>query len=144
METLTFMGELAIRTCFCGTRFAVPSELLTHQRHQKESGLSFWIFCPLGHQVTFYGGDTPAQKRAIQLERDLVAERARHDQTRAAVNTARAQRDAAQRREIAQKAAKTRIKNRVKNGVCPCCNRTFTNLQRHMAGQHPEFAKTAE
>jgi hypothetical protein len=25
--------------------------------------------------------------------------------------------------------------------VCPCCNRTFSNLQRHMAHKHPQFAK---
>lgn len=33
----------------------------------------------------------------------------------------------------------TRIKNRVGNGVCPCCNRTFQNLQRHMHTKHPEY-----
>ena len=38
------------------------------------------------------------------------------------------------------KAAKTRLKNRVGKGVCPCCNRSFANLKRHMASQHPEFA----
>lgn len=26
-------------------------------------------------------------------------------------------------------------------GVCPCCNRTFKNLARHMAGQHPGFTE---
>ena len=25
---------------------------------------------------------------------------------------------------------------RVQNGVCPCCNRTFSNLARHMATKH--------
>lgn len=33
----------------------------------------------------------------------------------------------------------TRIKNRIANGVCPCCNRSFTNVRRHMNSQHPEF-----
>lgn len=42
----------------------------------------------------------------------------------------------------AQKAAKTRIKNRVARGVCPCCNRSFENLRRHMANQHPDYQKT--
>jgi hypothetical protein len=23
--------------------------------------------------------------------------------------------------------------------VCPCCNRSFQNLRRHMATKHPEF-----
>lgn len=33
----------------------------------------------------------------------------------------------------------TRIKKRVSCGVCPCCNRSFENLRRHMASQHPGF-----
>lgn len=27
---------------------------------------------------------------------------------------------------------------RIHNGVCPCCNRSFVNLQRHMKTKHPE------
>lgn len=30
---------------------------------------------------------------------------------------------------------------RVHKGVCPCCNRSFVNLQRHMKTKHPEVAK---
>lgn len=26
------------------------------------------------------------------------------------------------------------------HGVCPCCNRTFSDLQRHMASKHKGFA----
>ena len=29
---------------------------------------------------------------------------------------------------------------RVHNGVCPCCNRSFQNLQKHMKTKHPEIA----
>lgn len=31
-------------------------------------------------------------------------------------------------------------RKRVGNGICPCCNRTFGNLQRHMATKHPDHA----
>ena len=41
----------------------------------------------------------------------------------------------------AQKAAKTRLKNRIAAGVCPCCNRSFVNLARHMNTKHPDYAK---
>ena len=34
----------------------------------------------------------------------------------------------------------TRTKNRVKNGVCPCCKRSFENLRQHMETKHPEYA----
>lgn len=30
-------------------------------------------------------------------------------------------------------------KQRVANGVCPCCGRSFVNLQRHMKTKHPNY-----
>ncbi|WP_165394478.1 helix-turn-helix domain-containing protein [Pseudoxanthomonas winnipegensis] len=33
------------------------------------------------------------------------------------------------------------MRQRVMNGVCPCCNRTFENLRRHMHDKHPEFGQ---
>lgn len=45
-----------------------------------------------------------------------------------------------ERRLSATQGVVTRIKNRVGKGVCPCCNRYFANVHRHMANQHPEFA----
>jgi hypothetical protein len=42
------------------------------------------------------------------------------------------------------KGVKTRMANRIKHGVCPCCNRTFLNLQRHMTTQHPSFNMSAD
>lgn len=53
-------------------------------------------------------------------------------------------REGAERSASAYKGQATRLRNRIKAGVCPRCNRTFQNLQRHMAGQHPEFKPEAE
>jgi len=33
-----------------------------------------------------------------------------------------------------------RVKRRINGGVCTCCNRTFTNLARHMKTKHPVVA----
>lgn len=41
------------------------------------------------------------------------------------------------------KGVATRLKNRAAHGVCPCCNRTFQQLARHMSAKHPDF-KTAD
>ena len=64
-------------------------------------------------------------------------EQIKREQTR--TRTARA--EAKHQKNVArsQKAAKTRLKNRVASGVCPCCNRTFKQLAAHMSRQHPEF-----
>ncbi|WP_159103999.1 hypothetical protein [Rhodopseudomonas sp. B29] len=55
----------------------------------------------------------------------------------------RDQREAAERRAAAARGQVTKIKNRVGHGVCPCCNRTFANLARHMAGEHPGYTAEA-
>lgn len=74
-----------------------------------------------------------------RLKRELEAERKRKEWAQQDALRQREARLAAENRERAQKAAKTRLKNRVAKGVCPCCNRTFENLQRHMASKHPTF-----
>jgi phage/plasmid primase-like uncharacterized protein len=56
----------------------------------------------------------------------------------------RSAREKTERRLSATKSAKTRMANRIKHGVCPCCNRTFQNLMAHMATQHPQFNKGAD
>jgi hypothetical protein len=67
----------------------------------------------------------------------------------------RRERDAALQREETRKAmcrnleealskeqkSKARLKKRVKNGVCPCCTRSFQNLKQHIATKHPDFTK---
>ena len=47
---------------------------------------------------------------------------------------------AAERSAAAYKGHLTRVKRRVGNGVCPCCNRTFKNLADHMTTKHPDYA----
>lgn len=37
----------------------------------------------------------------------------------------------------------TKIKKRVGRGVCPCCNRHFTDIERHMKSKHPDFKNGA-
>ena len=34
------------------------------------------------------------------------------------------------------------MRDRVKNGVCPCCNRSFTSLWQHIKNEHPEFGES--
>lgn len=120
---------LVVVKCWCGTRHAVPKSLRKEQLRRHDEGESpMSVYCPLGHSHVPSG--TPKHEL---IEQQLQRERARHDQTRAELRTTEA-------RRRATKAAHTRTKRRVGNGVCPCCNRTFQNLQRHMESQHPEYA----
>lgn len=112
----------------CKIPFAVPADV---RRRWVENGGTFW--CPNGHNQHYTESDV--QKLRKQLEE---ANRSR-DWYKQRQADERAARERTERRLIATKGAKTRLRNRIKNGVCPCCNRTFIDLQRHMASRHPGF-----
>jgi hypothetical protein len=84
-----------------------------------------------------------SESETTRLQRQLDSERKRTEWARQEAENERQRREAAEHRERAQKAAKTRLKNRIAHGVCPCCQRTFENLARHMETKHPSFAAAA-
>ena len=109
----------------CGQLFAITEEYVARRR---DDGKTF--YCPSGHSMSY----TDTTQRQLQRERDRSARLA------AQLDQARAERDATERRRRATKGQLTRVKNRVANGVCPCCNRSFSDLARHMESQHPDYA----
>jgi len=110
--------------CNCGMAFAMAAEF---QRARRQDQKLF--YCPSGHGQ-HYVGKTEEQKLREQLQ---AATNARED-ARMAADLAREERDLA-------KKAHNRMRQRVMNGVCPCCNRAFENLRRHMHDQHPDFGQ---
>lgn len=118
LESLTFETT----TCWkCGIVFALPASMMKNRREDKES-----FFCPNGHSGAFVNSEVDRLRRQLEAQRQLT-------------ESARAEAARKDRQLIAAKATNTKIKNRVANGVCPCCNRTFQNLGRHMAGKHPDW-----
>jgi DNA repair exonuclease SbcCD ATPase subunit len=84
--------------------------------------------------------ETEAQRLAKALEEER-AERNEAERRSAAERDLRRH---TERQLSAQKAATTRAKKRHAAGVCPCCNRSFENVRRHMATQHPDFDPAKE
>jgi hypothetical protein len=126
--------------CKCGMPFAMPAvvqrELIEHSRASDQPTKSF--YCPVGHEQC-YTGKTEAQR--LREEKETLERRlrwARESDHRNRERAAKAERSAA-----AQKGVTTRLKKRVANGVCPCCKRTFADLARHMAGQHPGYGESS-
>lgn len=123
----------------CGSNFGINDALYRRAARQAIGH----IYCPsCGRQNHWSESDDKKRIRELEesLKRESAAkmrERQSHDQTKTELRETEA-------RRRAEKAAKTRIKNRVANGVCPCCNRTFQDLHRHMTTKHPEYAKTDE
>jgi hypothetical protein len=122
-----------IECIHCHTTFAVTKE--AHDSLRQKGNL-FW--CPLCHGNMVYNGGGEVgelKKKLAEAER----QREWHKQRAADERLAREQ---TERRLSAQRSATKRVTNRVKNGVCPCCTRTFANLRDHMKTKHPNF--TAE
>ncbi|GLU91324.1 hypothetical protein [Agromyces sp. NBRC 114283] len=134
MTTLTYTSTLDSLTCgVCEIPFAIPRNKLAKVQ---ADGSSFW--CPNGHKISYH------QSRNDELEAALAAERRRRQRAEARETSTRDQLEATERSLRGHKAAKTRIKNRIAAGVCPCCNRRFENLARHMSGQHPDFTQRGD
>jgi hypothetical protein len=96
--------------------------------------------CPWGHQQYFPLGKTEAQKLQDELDR----ERQRRQSAEQNIEWESQQRKQAERSAIAYKGQATRLRNRAKAGVCPCCQRTVSQLARHMASKHPGFTANAD
>ena len=128
---LNFTQQYTVGYCChegCGIAMVIPAQLDREWRNN--TARSF--YCLNGHSQ-HYTGKSEAEKLKAQLE---VKERA--------LEWERARVKRAEKQVSVFKGKVTRIKNRVGNGVCPCCNRTFQNLMAHMKTQHPAYAKETE
>lgn len=112
--------------CVCGIVFAVSRDFRDARLKDRTS----W-YCPLGHSQHF------TEKSEVEKLREELAQKTQRLQ--ATLEWERSRVLTLDRRLSATRGLVTRIKNRVGNGVCPCCNRTFQNLLRHMATKHPHF-----
>lgn len=128
----TFIGILKIINCAnCGMVFGITQEFQDRRRKDHE-GFS----CPSGHS-NVYNGENDEEKLRRENQR-LVQNRAfLEDQIRERDVKIKHER----KRAIAFRGHAKRIKNRVAAGVCPCCNRTFSNVAKHMATKHKDYRK---
>jgi len=132
MTTTVLINLVAQTCCSCGTVFGINEGQKVQLKRTGE-----WFYCPNGHSQRFT--KTEADKLREQL---AAAERAR-DSARAYARSVQDQNDAERRAHAATKGQLTKTRKRVANGVCPCCNRSFADLGRHMAGKHPDYATGA-
>lgn len=114
----------------CNIVFGIGADFEGRRREDHEH-----FYCPNGHQ-NFYNGPTEAEKERDRYKR-------MYDSAEWRAKSWRDQAEAAERSRRGQKAANTRLKKRIAAGVCPCCHRTFSNVERHMSNQHPDFTAEA-
>jgi len=113
-----------INCCKCALPFAVPARFEQARRADHET-----FYCPNGHPQGYYG------KSALEKAREKLKEQ----EERAAGEVAkRLQTEKLLEQERKKNAGQKKKLDRVAKGVCPCCNRSFVNLKRHMDSKHPE------
>lgn len=117
--TIPTYGTLVVVTCWCGCQHAIPSGLNDWINNSPSNA----VHCPLGHKWVRQR-DSDARK----LEAATARNRHLEDQLLAAGEEAERVR-----------VALVRDRHRFANGVCPCCNRSFEALRRHIATQHPDY-----
>lgn len=119
-STMHFGVEFVLVTCGaggCDQQFGMRRDFYD----ETQRGLG-WT-CPRGHRRRWIGKTTEQE-----LEEAKARETALRDQLDASVREAETVRQQL-----------LRDRQRFANGVCPCCNRSFENVRRHMANQHPDY-----
>jgi len=121
-----------ISCCNCKVVFAMPETWLTHYRKTHD-----YFHCPAGHRQHFTGEteEERLRKQVARLQTD-------QEHAAARIEDLRKQRDTAKHQRDGMKGAYRKVAVRVKNGVCPCCKRTFSCLAEHMKTKHPDFQTT--
>lgn len=132
MNTTVLVTLKHISCSHCSAIFGVISDAETELRRSHKT-----FYCPhcggrqhFPHQSDIERAEAAAKRaqELLELERRMNANQ-------------RERADAAERRLSATRGVVTRIKNRVGAGVCPCCNRTFAALAKHMQTKHPDYRK---
>lgn len=129
MSTTYYGTEITVQltplTCGargCGVPFAITNDL--YRKASADHSIGFW--CPNGHKVYFQGKSTEDQLRDAEAGKVAL----------------RDQLEAAAREAESVRGALLRDRHRFANGVCPCCNRSFENVRRHMTTKHPDYDVT--
>lgn len=126
-ETLCYAStSLVAESCpNCGCWHAIPKDLYDMARADS----SRFIYCPNGHRWHF----------CKSTKEELGEQRERARRAEAKNVHLQDQLGEAERSKRALKGVVTRTKNRIGKGVCPCCNRYFEKLARHIKTKHPTY-----
>lgn len=120
-------------TCKC--EMWIPDHLYASARESEK----IHFYCAYGHSQYYPQGESETTK--LRRDRDQLAQRIAQRDDR--IRELHEEKEQTEKRLSATRGVVTRIKNRIGHGVCPCCNRTFGDLHRHMATKHPTYSTEA-
>lgn len=105
----------------CGVVCTCPE--IVYEQHRAEGG---YHTCPNGHSWGW--NDNGCEREKLRRERDRLKQTVAQKDDEIAMQASRA---------LKAESEIIRLHKRAKAGVCPCCNRTFVNMARHMKTKHP-------
>lgn len=116
--------------CSCGILFAIPEDFQRSVRKTQER-----FYCPNGHGQSYSKSEAQIVREELSREKEnRMREQRRSEGLERELRSQKF-------KTMAERSAKVRLKRRIAAGVCPCCQRSFENLRRHMATKHPEVTK---
>jgi hypothetical protein len=120
-----------IECCKCHVLFWLSAQ---HSRRLEDEGETF--YCPAGHSQSYK--DTIFVRHKAELEKLKQSYERANQQTRNCLERRETALTNERNKHIAMKGIHTKAMNRLKNGVCPFCTRSFKDLKRHMSSQHSD------
>lgn len=115
----------------CYINYAIPKAM--HEKAFREKDRQS-VYCPNGHGWHFTGErEVDIERRKRQLLEQQNAQLAEEARDALRVKNIATEMLKRSQRELKQH------KTRAAAGLCPCCNRSFVNMQRHMKTKHPDF-----
>jgi len=125
MDTLNIATKFEVEECCnCGVLFAMTKSFKNRKRNDHKS-----FYCPEGHGQ-HYTGKSDLEKLQEVLRREELERQQAEEMLKAECKAHKA-----------TKKKKSQLEKRMANGVCPCCNRTFKQLVRHMKSKHPNYQR---
>jgi hypothetical protein len=114
----------------CGGVYAINERYRANRHEEGKSWNCPYCQCCWGY----------AEGENDKLKKEVAAKQARIDQLNAAVAAKQAEIATKEKQAERQRREAARLRKRAKCGVCPCCNRSFQALSRHMKSKHPDYA----
>lgn len=134
-----FTIELDLMTCpaeSCGIKYGLDSRFRDERLKDGKS----W-HCPNGHSLSYHNNSEIDKLKAakLTLESQLQFARDQRDRMEKKFEHQKIETRTQKGRATRFKNDRDRILARIANGVYPCCNRHFVNVERHMKVKHPKF-----
>ncbi len=126
---------VTISCCSCGVPYAIPQILKSHLQDSQNT-----FYCPNGHPQVYTESTGTRLRRQLEKQKEQEQENIKRLTEEAEIWRGHWQTSVNEKKKISRKLKAT--EKRIANGTCPCCQRTFTNMQEHMESQHPDFVKS--